>query len=99
AVLDVLASPAEWAARGLERAGRFSWEATARAHEDVYRELLWRALRVWTNRCEVGALPSQTCCNFAISIGSDQGGRRDPIKRGPEPPRRFRTCAPRSSQT
>jgi glycosyltransferase involved in cell wall biosynthesis len=38
-VLDVLASPAEWSARGLERAGLFSWEATARAHEDVYREV------------------------------------------------------------
>ena len=30
----------EWSARGLERAKLFSWEATARAHEDVYRELL-----------------------------------------------------------
>jgi glycosyltransferase involved in cell wall biosynthesis len=39
-VLDVLAAPAEWSARGLERARLFSWEATARAHEDVYRELL-----------------------------------------------------------
>jgi glycosyltransferase involved in cell wall biosynthesis len=39
-VLDVLASPEEWSARGLERATLFSWEATARAHESVYRELL-----------------------------------------------------------
>ena len=39
-VLDVLAAPERWAARGLERAQLFSWEATARAHEDVYRELL-----------------------------------------------------------
>ena len=27
------------AARGLERAARFTWEASARAHEAVYREL------------------------------------------------------------
>jgi glycosyltransferase involved in cell wall biosynthesis len=40
AVLDVLAAPEEWSARGLQRAGEFSWEATARAHEAVYRELL-----------------------------------------------------------
>jgi glycosyltransferase involved in cell wall biosynthesis len=40
AVLDVLAAPEEWSARGLVRAQRFSWEATARAHEDVYRALL-----------------------------------------------------------
>src|SRR5262249_31307037 len=40
AVLEVLAAPDEWAARGLERAKLFSWEATAHAHEDVYRELL-----------------------------------------------------------
>ena len=39
-VLDVLAAPEGWSARGLERAQLFSWEATARAHEDVYRELL-----------------------------------------------------------
>jgi glycosyltransferase involved in cell wall biosynthesis len=39
-VLDVLAAPAEWSTRGLERARLFSWDATARAHEDVYRELL-----------------------------------------------------------
>ncbi len=39
AVLDVLAAPEEWSARGLERAKLFSWEATARAHDAVYREL------------------------------------------------------------
>jgi glycosyltransferase involved in cell wall biosynthesis len=39
-VLDVLAAPGDWSARGLERARLFSWDATARAHEDVYRELL-----------------------------------------------------------
>ena len=39
AVRDVLAAPEEWSARGLERARLFSWEATARAHEDVYRTL------------------------------------------------------------
>jgi alpha-1,3-rhamnosyl/mannosyltransferase len=39
-VLDVLGSPAEWSARGLERAKLFSWDATARAHDAVYRELL-----------------------------------------------------------
>jgi glycosyltransferase involved in cell wall biosynthesis len=40
AVRDVLAEPDEWRRRGLERAGRFTWERTALAHEDVYRELL-----------------------------------------------------------
>ena len=39
AVLDVLAEPEEWRRRGLERAAQFTWERTARAHEDVYREL------------------------------------------------------------
>jgi glycosyltransferase involved in cell wall biosynthesis len=39
AVLDVLSDPTELVARGLERARRFSWEACARRHEDVYREL------------------------------------------------------------
>jgi hypothetical protein len=33
----VLDAPAEWSARGLERARDFSWAATAAAHEDVYR--------------------------------------------------------------
>ena len=40
AVRDVLDAPGVWTARGLERARLYSWEATARAHEDVYRELL-----------------------------------------------------------
>jgi glycosyltransferase involved in cell wall biosynthesis len=40
AVLDVLAAPDEWARRGLERAARFSWDATARATDAVYAELL-----------------------------------------------------------
>ena len=40
AVQDVLAAPEEWRARGLARAAGFTWEACARAHEDVYRELL-----------------------------------------------------------
>jgi glycosyltransferase involved in cell wall biosynthesis len=40
AVLELLADPAPWVGRGLARAGRFSWEATAAATEDVYRGLL-----------------------------------------------------------
>jgi glycosyltransferase involved in cell wall biosynthesis len=40
AVLEVLAAPDEWRARGLERAARFTWERSAREHEAVYRELL-----------------------------------------------------------
>ncbi len=40
AVLDVLAAPEEWRRRGLERAAQFSWDATARATDAVYRELL-----------------------------------------------------------
>jgi glycosyltransferase involved in cell wall biosynthesis len=40
AVRDVLDAGGEWAARGLERAQLFSWDATARAHDVVYRELL-----------------------------------------------------------
>jgi glycosyltransferase involved in cell wall biosynthesis len=40
AVLDVLADPEPWRGRGLERAAQFTWERTARAHEEVYRELL-----------------------------------------------------------
>jgi glycosyltransferase involved in cell wall biosynthesis len=39
AVIDVLAAPDEWAARGVRRAADFSWEHTARAHDAVYREL------------------------------------------------------------
>jgi glycosyltransferase involved in cell wall biosynthesis len=40
AVRDVLADAETWSRRGLERAAQFTWERTARAHEDVYRELL-----------------------------------------------------------
>jgi glycosyltransferase involved in cell wall biosynthesis len=40
AARDVLADPEVWRARGLEQAAKFTWERTARAHEDVYRELL-----------------------------------------------------------
>ena len=39
AVEDVLRDPAPWVARGLERAKLFTWEACARAHDEVYREL------------------------------------------------------------
>lgn len=40
AVRDVLDTPEEWRARGLARAQQFSWEATARATDAVYAELL-----------------------------------------------------------
>jgi glycosyltransferase involved in cell wall biosynthesis len=40
AVLDVLAAPDDWAARGLERARLYSWDMTARATDAVYGELL-----------------------------------------------------------
>ncbi len=40
AVTDVLADPAAWSARGVARAAEFTWERSAQAHEDVYRELL-----------------------------------------------------------
>lgn len=39
AVEDVLANPERWRAEGLARAAAFTWEATARAHDDVYAEL------------------------------------------------------------
>jgi len=39
AVENVLSDPATWRQRGLERARAFTWEATARAHDAVYREL------------------------------------------------------------
>jgi glycosyltransferase involved in cell wall biosynthesis len=39
AVEDVLDDPAPWRDRGLARAAGFTWEATARAHDDVYAEL------------------------------------------------------------
>ena len=40
AVLDVLDAPEEWIARGLVRAESFSWDATARATDAIYAELL-----------------------------------------------------------
>jgi glycosyltransferase involved in cell wall biosynthesis len=40
AVRDVLAAPEEWRAKGQARAAGFTWDACAKAHEDVYRELL-----------------------------------------------------------
>ena len=39
-VLGVLESPAGFVAAGLERASRFTWAATARRHEEVYRSIL-----------------------------------------------------------
>jgi glycosyltransferase involved in cell wall biosynthesis len=42
AVEDVLDDPEPWRARGLTRASEFSWDATARAHDDVYAELVGR---------------------------------------------------------
>ena len=39
AVEEVLDDPEPWRARGLERAKEFTWEKTARAHDDVYAEL------------------------------------------------------------
>jgi glycosyltransferase involved in cell wall biosynthesis len=39
-VEEVLADPAPWIARGLERVTHFSWDATARATDAVYTELL-----------------------------------------------------------
>ena len=38
-VADVLDHPGDLVPRGLERAKGFTWEATARGHEAVYREL------------------------------------------------------------
>jgi glycosyltransferase involved in cell wall biosynthesis len=43
AVLEVLADPAPWVERGLTRAQAFSWDATARATDAVYRELSKRS--------------------------------------------------------
>ena len=40
AVRDVLAAPNEWAAKGLARAAGFTWDACAKAHDEVYRELV-----------------------------------------------------------
>jgi glycosyltransferase involved in cell wall biosynthesis len=39
AVEEVLDDPEPWRARGLERAKEFTWEKTAREHDDVYAEL------------------------------------------------------------
>ncbi len=39
AVEDVLADPDRWRSRGLAHAARFTWEATARAHDEIYAEL------------------------------------------------------------
>ena len=39
AVESVLDHPEDLVARGLERAAMFSWEACARGHEAVFREL------------------------------------------------------------
>jgi glycosyltransferase involved in cell wall biosynthesis len=40
AVAEVLDDPETWRARGLERAKEFTWEKTARAHDEVYAELV-----------------------------------------------------------
>ena len=40
AVLDLLLDPQPYVERGLERAAEFTWERAARAHEQVYRELV-----------------------------------------------------------
>jgi glycosyltransferase involved in cell wall biosynthesis len=39
AVEDVLEDPDPWSAKGVARAAGFTWEAAARAHDDVYAEL------------------------------------------------------------
>ena len=39
AIEDVLANADDWRRKGLERAAGFSWEKTARLHEEVYAEL------------------------------------------------------------
>ena len=39
AIEDVLDDPQPWIERGLERAKAFTWDACARAHDEVYREL------------------------------------------------------------
>jgi glycosyltransferase involved in cell wall biosynthesis len=36
AVEEILARPEDWSARGIARAAEFSWEKTARAHDDAY---------------------------------------------------------------
>jgi glycosyltransferase involved in cell wall biosynthesis len=39
-LLDVLADPGPWVARGLERVRTLSWDDTARRTDAVYAELL-----------------------------------------------------------
>jgi glycosyltransferase involved in cell wall biosynthesis len=39
AIDELLRNPAPYVARGLERAKLFTWDANARAHDAVYREL------------------------------------------------------------
>jgi glycosyltransferase involved in cell wall biosynthesis len=39
AIEDVLANGDDWRGRGIERAAAFSWDETARLHEEVYAEL------------------------------------------------------------
>jgi glycosyltransferase involved in cell wall biosynthesis len=43
AVRDVLAAPDRWAQDGIARSALYSWDATARAHDAVYRELSTRS--------------------------------------------------------
>jgi glycosyltransferase involved in cell wall biosynthesis len=40
AIEDVLADREAWSAKGIAQAAGFTWERSASAHEDVYRELL-----------------------------------------------------------
>jgi len=39
AIDEVLRNPERYVARGLERANLFTWDANARAHDEIYREL------------------------------------------------------------
>jgi glycosyltransferase involved in cell wall biosynthesis len=43
AIRDVLDNPQPWIERGLAHAATFSWDATARGHDAVYRELSTRS--------------------------------------------------------
>jgi glycosyltransferase involved in cell wall biosynthesis len=40
AVEDILSAPDEWSRKGVARAAMFTWDASTRAHEEAYRELL-----------------------------------------------------------
>ena len=40
AVEEILADPDEWSTKGIARAAQFSWDATARAHDAVYAEVV-----------------------------------------------------------